>query len=165
MSQTRLFETEIAGDPELFEGVLWRRPFAYLVDFLCIGFLVALLWIAFFVLGIVTLGLAWVLLSPGVLFSFPVVGILYHAFLAGGPRAATFGMRLFDLELRTIDGPPPGMLQAGLQALLFYATVPFTGSLILLVALLNPRRRLVHDFLSGTVVSRRRQGSGSGLPY
>lgn len=165
MSQTRLLAPEIAGDPALFEGVLWRRPFAYVVDFLCIGFLVALLWIVFFVLGIVTLGLAWVLLSPGALFSFPVVGILYHAFLAGGPRAATFGMRLFDLELRAIDGAPPRVLQAGLQALLFYATVPVTGSLILLVALLNPRRRLVHDFLSGTVVLRQQPGSGGGFRY
>jgi uncharacterized RDD family membrane protein YckC len=84
----------------------------------------------------------------------PVVAIGYHAVLAGGQQAATWGMRLTDLEVRSIAGARPEMLQAGLQALLFYATVPVTGSLILLVALLNPRRRLVHDFLSGTVVVR-----------
>ena len=63
-------------------------------------------------------------------------------------------MRLGDLDVRTVEGVRPGWVQAGLQSLLCYATVPFTGSLILLVALLNPKRRLVHDFLSGTVVVR-----------
>lgn len=159
MTDARAFAPDFPAEPELFEGVLWRRPFAYVVDFLCVGFVIAVLWILFFFLGLVTLGLAWLLLTPGALFSFPIVAIGYHAVLVGGPRSATWGMRLFDLEVRTVDGARPGILQAGLQSLLFYATVPFTGSLILLVALLNPRRRLVHDFLSGTVVIRARAGS------
>jgi uncharacterized RDD family membrane protein YckC len=143
-------------DAPEFEGVLWRRPLAYLVDFLVIGAAVSALWIAIFLLGIVTFGLAWVLLAPGALFSFPVVAIGYHALLVGGACASTWGMRLFDLEVATVEGGRPSPLQAALQAALFYATVPFTGSFILLVALLNPRRRLVHDFLSGTVVVRAR---------
>jgi uncharacterized RDD family membrane protein YckC len=139
--------------PELYDGVLWRRPLAYLIDLVCIGVLVGVLWVLFFFLGIVTLGLAW-LLIPGAVFSVPVVAIGYHALLVGGPHAATLGMRLANLEVRTVDGERPAMLQAALQALLFYATVPPTGSLILLVALLNERGRLVHDFLSGTTVIR-----------
>jgi uncharacterized RDD family membrane protein YckC len=140
--------------PELFDGVLWRRPFAYVVDFLIVGALVAALWIAFFVLGLVTLGLAWAILAPGALFSFPAVAICYDAFLVGGARSSTWGMRLFDLEVRSISGERPPVLQAAVQSLLFHFTVPLTGSLILLVALLNARRRLVHDFLSGSVVIR-----------
>jgi uncharacterized RDD family membrane protein YckC len=139
--------------PALYDGVLWRRPVAYVVDLVCIGLIVGALWVLFFFLGIVTLGLAW-LLIPGALFSLPVVAIAYHALLVGGPRAATPGMRLAGLEVRTAEGARPSVLQAGLQSLLFYATVPPTASLILLVGLLNPRWRLVHDFLSGSVVVR-----------
>jgi uncharacterized RDD family membrane protein YckC len=164
MTDARAFVPDILDDPALFEGVLWRRPFAYMVDFLCIGLIIAVLWILFFFLGLVTLGLAWLLLTPGALFFFPIVAIGYHAILVGGPRAATWGMRLFDLEVRALDGIRPGFLQAGLQSLLFYATVPFTGSLILLVALLNPRGRLVHDFLSGTVVVRASAARGMPVP-
>lgn len=144
----------VMDHPELFDGVLWHRPLAYLVDFLIVCAVIAALWILFFFLGLVTLGLAWVLLAPGALFSIPVVAIGYHAWLVGGARSATWGMQLFDLEVRSVDGTKPPPLQAGLQSLLFYCTVPLTGSLILLVALLNPRRRLIHDFLSGTVVIR-----------
>jgi uncharacterized RDD family membrane protein YckC len=140
--------------PELYDGVLWRRPFAYGVDVVVVGAILTAFWIVFFVLGLVTLGLAWILIPPGVVLSFPVIAVLYHALLVGGPRSATWGMRLFDLEVRGVDGPRPGPIQAGLQALLFYATVPFTGFLILLVALLSSRHRLLHDFLSGTVVTR-----------
>jgi uncharacterized RDD family membrane protein YckC len=147
--------------PALYEGLLWRRPAAYLVDLVILGIIVAVLWVLFFFLGIVTLGLAW-LLIPGALFSLPVVAIAYHALLVGGSRAATFGMRLADLEVRTVEGGRPSVLQAALQSLLFYATVPPTGSLILLVGLLNARWRLVHDFLSGTVVVR--AGEAGPLP-
>jgi uncharacterized RDD family membrane protein YckC len=164
MSNARTFASDLLAEPELFEGVLWRRPFAYMIDFLCVGALIAMLWILFFFLGLVTLGLAWLLLTPGALFSFPIVAIGYHALLVGGPRAATWGMRLFDLEVRAPDGGRPSILQAGLQSLIFYATVPFTGSLILLFALLNPRRRLLHDFLSGTVVIRATRASGFVVP-
>jgi uncharacterized RDD family membrane protein YckC len=44
------------------------------------------------------------------------------------------------------------------QSLLFYATIAVTGLLILMVALLNTRRRTVHDFFAGTVVVRRPVG-------
>jgi len=145
---------DVLQDARLFDGVLWRRPLAYVIDFLIVGAVIALLWVVVFLLGILTLGLAWFLLAPGTLLSFPVVAIAYDTLLLSGRHAATWGMRLFDLELRSTDGSRPSPLQAALQSLLFYGTVAVTGSLILLVALLNPRHRLVHDFLSGTAVIR-----------
>ena len=41
------------------------------------------------------------------------------------------------------------------MAVLFYVTVVATSLLILLVVLINDRRRAVHDYLSGVVVIRR----------
>jgi uncharacterized RDD family membrane protein YckC len=40
------------------------------------------------------------------------------------------------------------------QTALFYLTVSPTCGLILLVALINPRKRTVHDFVAGTVMVR-----------
>jgi len=42
---------------------------------------------------------------------------------------------------------------------LFYASLAFTGSLIMLVVCFNDRRRAVHDYLSGVVVVRRSLGA------
>src|SRR5215471_18131050 len=81
--------------PELFEGVLWRRPLAYLIDLLLIAFLLgAWLWLV-----LMTLGLLWPLTS----WAFLLIPLGYHAHLVGGRDSATLGMRLCGLEVRTWD--------------------------------------------------------------
>ena len=137
--------------PEAYEGVLWRRTRAYFVDLCVIGVLAILFWIVFAVLWVVSLGL----LGPVLWFLFGLIPLAYHTLLLSGPWSATLGMRLFDLELRSVTGERPGFLQALAQTALFYITVGATCSLILLFALLNRHKRTLHDLLAGTVMVRR----------
>lgn len=139
-----------ASFPELYEGVLWRRVFAYIVDLLFIGIIAVGAWIVFALLTVLSLGL----LAPLLWFLFGLIPLAYHTLLLSGRHSATFGMRCFDLELRSVTGERPSFLQALIQTALFYVTVGMTGSLILLVALFNRRWRTLHDFLAGTVMVR-----------
>jgi uncharacterized RDD family membrane protein YckC len=136
--------------PELYEGVLWRRVFAYMVDLLFIAIIAVGAWIVFSLLTVLSFGL----LAPVLWFLFGLIPLAYHTLLLSGRHSATFGMRCFDLELRSVTGERPSFLQALIQTALFYVTVGMTGSLILLVALFNRRWRTLHDFLAGTVMVR-----------
>jgi len=145
-----------AVHPELLDGVLWRRVAAFAVDAVILGIVFGLVMLVLTALTVVSFGLLAFLFA--LLPSFSVLVIAYHAWLIGGPASATLGMQFFDLEVRTWSGGKPGYIQAAAQSLLFYATIAATGSLILVVALLNARRRTAHDFLAGTVVVRRPAG-------
>jgi uncharacterized RDD family membrane protein YckC len=139
------------ADPAMTDGVLWRRPLAYAVDLLIIALLCAAIGLVFFLVTVVTFGLlhvVWVF--------FPFIPFAYHTLTIGGPHSATLGMRLFGLDVRSWTGARPSYVQAALQTALFYATVVPTGSLILLVALVTPKHRTLHDMLSGTYVLRAR---------
>jgi uncharacterized RDD family membrane protein YckC len=103
------------------------------------------------VLWVLSLGL----LGPLLWLLLGLIPLAYHTLLLSGPRSATVGMQLFDLELRSVTGERPGFLQALAQTALFYLTVGATCSLVLLVALLNRHKRTLHDLLAGTVVVRR----------
>ncbi len=139
-----------AAHPELFEGVLWRRFAAYLIDGVCIGLIAVAVWVLFFLLTVLSFGL----LAPGLWFLFGLIPLAYHTLLVGGPHAATFGMRAFDIELRSWNGARPGYLQALAHAALFYLTVGATASLVLLFALFNRRKRTLHDVLTGMLMVR-----------
>jgi uncharacterized RDD family membrane protein YckC len=139
-----------AAYPELFEGALWRRAAAYLIDAFCIGLIAVAVLVVFLLLTVLSLGL----LAPSLWFLFGLVPLAYHTLLVGGPHAATFGMRAFDLELRSWNGKRPGYLQALAHAALFYLTVGITCSLILLFALFNRRKRTLHDVLTGMLMVR-----------
>ncbi|MGH7031558.1 MAG: RDD family protein [Stellaceae bacterium] len=139
-----------AAFPEIYEGVLWRRVAAYMVDLLCIGALAIVVWCAFAVLWLLSLGL----LGPVLWFLFGLLPLAYFTLLLSGRRSATFGMRWFDLELRSVSGERPSFPRALAQTALFYLTVGLTCSLILLFALFNGRRRTLHDVLAGTVMVR-----------
>jgi uncharacterized RDD family membrane protein YckC len=139
-----------AAFPELYEGVLWRRVIAYLLDLLFIGIIMVGVWVVFALLWLLSFGL----LAPLLWFLSALVPLAYNTLLLSGARSATFGMRCFDLELRSVTGARPSFLQALIQTVLFYVTVGMTCSLILLVALFNRRRRTLHDFLAGAVMVR-----------
>jgi uncharacterized RDD family membrane protein YckC len=135
--------------PEYYHGVLIRRVFAYWVDLLCIGLLIALAWVVCWMLTIASLGL----LSP-LLLILGLIPVLYHTLTIGGPRSATPGMRLAGVEVRSWTGERPSYLQALVQTILFYVTVYPTWSLVLLIALFDGRRRTLHDMIAGTLVIR-----------
>jgi len=142
------FAYDPAMQPELFYDVRRRRVLAYLLDVLFIGVLVVVLGLLVGVVGIVTLGLGWLLYSILI----PGTAILYVAFTLGGPYCATPGMRAMGLEMRLWYGAKPYMLLAVVHAVLFYGLNLFLTPLIILVSLFNERKQLLHDIVLGTVV-------------
>lgn len=140
-------ESALAVDP--FRDVLTRRVLAYLLDLLFVAVLSSLLGIVVTLLSIVSFGLLSVLFV-----TLPAVGVLYGAVTIGGPASATWGMRMASLTVRRTDGGRPDFVQALIFSLLFYATIAATSWLILLVALITPRKRALHDLLSGLVIFR-----------
>jgi uncharacterized RDD family membrane protein YckC len=137
--------------PDLFRGVLTRRVFAFLIDLIVLSVPVILALIFIAVFGLVTLGLGWALfwlVSPASV----IWAIVYCGATLGGPHSATLGMRVMDLELRTWYGAPGYFVLGAMHAVLFWISVSVLSPFVLLVGLFNARRRLLHDFVLGTVV-------------
>lgn len=139
------------ADPALYDGIRSRRILGYLVDLAFLVFIVTAAWVALTVAGLASLGLLLPLVPLGV----AVVPVAYHSLLVGGLRSGTWGMRMFDVEVRSWTGNRPTLVQAFLMAVLFYTSIGLTGFIILVVSLFNGRGRTAHDLLSGTVVVRR----------
>jgi len=140
-----------AATPELFDGVLARRVIAFVIDMLIVGAPIVFIALFIFVFGVVTFGLGWalyVLLYPAAI----LWGLFYFGFTLGGPFSATIGMRLMDIEMRTWYGAPAYFVLGAVHVVIYWITVSVFTPLILLVGLFNDRRRLLHDFLLGTVI-------------
>ena len=135
-------------EPDLFDGILWRRVVGYSIDLL-------ILMVVFSILGLIVF-LSFGLLAPVNLAIAPFIPIAYHTFFIGRD-GATPGMRLMDLEVRTWFGARPDYLQALVMTVLFYVSIAITWLLVLLVPLFNDRRRTLHDLISGVVVVRHSQ--------
>jgi uncharacterized RDD family membrane protein YckC len=138
-------------EPELFRGVLTRRVVAFIIDVIVLSVPVILGVIFIAVFGLVTLGLGWALfwlVSPASV----IWALVYYGATLGGPHSATIGMRVMDLELRTWYGAPGYFLLGAMHAVLFWISVSVLSPFVLLVGLFNGRRRLLHDFVLGTVV-------------
>ncbi len=135
---------DTVSDGALFEGILWRRFLAFLIDMAIVGAFFLMMWIII----IFSLGLL-----SGVLLPFaPLIPIAYHTLLISGQRSATIGMQFLGVEVRTLDGDRPGLIQAFAITALFYSSVTMTSFLILIIAVFNDKNRCAHDFLSGTLV-------------
>ena len=139
------------ANPELFEGVPARRVIAFFIDLLIIAVPIVFLAMFIFAIGVVTLGLGFVLY--GLLPALSVVwALLYYGLTFGSPRSATIGMRVMDLEMRTWYGAPAYFVLGAVHAILFWVTTSFLTPLVLLVGFFNDRKRLLHDMLVGTIV-------------
>lgn len=139
--------------PEHFDGLVWRRALAYLVDAAVLSFIGLLMWLLFWFGLVVSFGL----LAPlfGLIYvAMPLLPLAYNTLLIGGPRSATLGMQMFDVEMRSWTGQRPEYLQALLVTALFYVSVGLTAGFILLLGIFNGRRRLLHDVLCGVVAVR-----------
>jgi uncharacterized RDD family membrane protein YckC len=155
------FDPEI--EPELFRGVLTRRVFAFLIDLVVLSVPVILGYIFIAVFGLLTLGLGWVLFW----LAWPasvIWAIVYYGASLGGPHSATVGMRVMDLELRTWYGAPGYFVLGAMHAVLFWVSISFLSPLVVLVGLFNTRRRLLHDFVLGTVIINNAVRSPVGQP-
>jgi uncharacterized RDD family membrane protein YckC len=140
------------GDPDLYDGLAWRRAAGYLID----AFVLLLAFAGLWVLVILSLGLLW----PIKLVVTPLLPLAYHTYFVGR-AGATPGMRLMDVEIRSWTGRRPDVLQAFVMTALFYATALSTGFLVLVVALFNDRQRTLHDYLAGTLGVRRSRLAGA----
>jgi uncharacterized RDD family membrane protein YckC len=136
--------------PQPFQGVIGKRVLAFIVDAIIITVLTVVAYVVVALLGIITLGLAWLLFG----LVFPAVGLGYNALTIGGPNSATIGQRMMGLEVRMWFGGKVTPLIAAFHALLFwFSLVVFCP--ILLWAFFDPRKRCLHDILAGVVVINR----------
>ncbi|QIB35894.1 RDD family protein [Ancylobacter pratisalsi] len=140
------------AEPEYFEGVLWRRTLAFLIDAVIVIVPIIAASIAIFVFGFLTLGLGWYLfglLSP----AYVIWALAYTGLTLGGSQSATIGMRAMGLEMRLWHGAPMYPLLAVLSIVLFWVSVSVLTPLVVVVGLFNARKRLLHDLVLGTVVT------------
>ena len=129
-----------------FAGVRSRRFAAFCVDFTIVSVVAFLL---SGVLLVVTFGLS-LLALPSL---WPIVAFFYNGSSVSGPRMATPGMRMFDLELRTTDGHRASFLAAALHGVMLYFSWMFPP--VFLASLVTPDKRCLHDILAGLVAVRR----------
>ena len=138
-------------NPEYFKGVPGRRALAFLLDLAILTVPVIVVSFLILVFGLLTLGLGWALfwlLSPAAV----VWGLSYYGMTLGGPASATLGMRAVALETRGPAGGPVSVLLAVAHPTLYWISVSALTPLVLLLIFFNAPRRLLHDFLLGTVV-------------
>jgi uncharacterized RDD family membrane protein YckC len=150
----RVLDGEIVNgrldDARLYDGVRSRRIFAFLIDYLIVLLLMIPFGIVVFLLGILTLGLGWMLFGA----LFPLVAIFYVWNTLGGAEQATVGMRMMNVRLERLDGRRVDGLFAVVHSVLFWAANAILTPLILIVSLFADRKRALHDLLLGTVVTR-----------
>lgn len=143
-------QTMLFASPNLpaaaFAGVRKRRMLGFCFDFVLVSILALLLWLGLF---IVTLGLSAFLLPP----LWPFVAFFYNGLTVAGRHMATPGMRIFDLEMRGVDGSRPSFLMAGVHGALLYVSWMFPP--VFLASLFTPDKRCLHDMFAGLIVVRR----------
>ncbi|MCM2292108.1 RDD family protein [Allorhizobium sp. BGMRC 0089] len=140
----------VPRDWRAYSGVLSRRVFAFIIDYLLIGLLWVPAAIAVFFLGVITLGLGW-MLYPILFF---IVAGLYFGLSLAGLGQATPGMRAMGIALIRLDGAKIDFVTAVAHVALFWILNSVLTPFILLAGLFIERSRLVHDLLLGTAVMR-----------
>jgi uncharacterized RDD family membrane protein YckC len=140
------FDPEL--NPDLYDGILAKRVVAFFIDVLIVALLMVPAFLLVFIIGVVTLGLGFLLLPP----VFAIVALGYVALTLGGPNSATIGMRATNIEMRTGTGGRMFPLLAAMHALIFWFSVSILTPLVLVVGLLSNRSRLLHDILLNTVM-------------
>ena len=90
------------SSPELFDGILIRRPLAYLIDLVMLSLITFAVMVVGVIGGFFSFGLLWVALP----IALPLAIVLYYAATLGSPARATLGMRAIDLILTPARGRP-----------------------------------------------------------
>ncbi|CDZ27611.1 RDD family protein [Neorhizobium galegae] len=137
-------------DWRAYSGVLSRRVFAFIIDYVIVLLLCIPAAVVVFFLGIITLGLGFMLYPV----LFVVVALLYFGMTLGGSAQASPGMRAMGLAMARLDGRRMDFLTAMAHTVIFWIINSVLTPLILLAGLFIERSRLVHDLLLGTVVVR-----------
>jgi uncharacterized RDD family membrane protein YckC len=140
-----------ATAPELFEGILQRRVVAFVIDFALLMLLCGLLFAVGVIFGILTLGVGLFALP----FVFPLAIVGYYATTLGSPARATLGMRAMDIVLTPTRGAPLDGWKILIHPLVFWVSCWIAWPVSLAIALFTPRREMVHDLVTGTLMVRR----------
>jgi uncharacterized RDD family membrane protein YckC len=140
-----------ATHPELFEGLLQRRVYAYIIDLVIMGALVVLVSVFGGIVGFFTFGLGWLALFVVV----PAVIVGYYATTLGSAKRATIGMQTMDIVLTPTRTPALDGWKAFIHAIVFWLTVWISWPVSLAFALFTPRQQMVHDLLLGVLMLRR----------
>lgn len=127
-------------------GVRSRRIMAVCFDMLFVAFITAVIWLS---LGFLSFGALWLILPP----LLPIVGFFYNGLTLSGPRRATIGMGIMDLEARLMNGASVPFLNAAAHGVLFWFS--WIAPVVFLVSLFSTNKRCLHDMLSGIVILRR----------
>ena len=141
---------ELAEPPRIpraaLDGVRTRRIIAVCLDFIIVSTLSVVI---FFGLLFLSFGMTAILLPP----IFPLVAFFYNGLTVSGWRMATPGMRLMDLEMRTMAGERTPFINAAVHAVLFYVTTLLPP--LLLLSFITSDKRCLHDILADVIVLRR----------
>ena len=139
------------SSPELFDGILIRRPLAYLIDLVMLSLITFAVMVVGVIGGFFSFGLLWVALP----IALPLAIVLYYAATLGSPARATLGMRAIDLILTPARGRPLNGWRILIHPLLFWVTVWIAWPVIVVVVLFTPHRQTLHDLVTGTLLVRR----------
>lgn len=139
-----------ATAPELFDGVLSRRVMAWLVDAVIIFAIAMAMLVVGLIIGVVTLGVGLITLP----FIIPFAILAYYAATLGSPARSTVGMRMFDLVLTPARGKPLDGWAILIHPIIFWATI-WIAWVGILLPLFTPRRQMLHDLVTGTLMLRR----------
>ncbi len=151
MNQYQTTLPDPATAPELFDGVLTRRVFAFIIDLVILGVMVVAFNLVGLVAGFLTFGLAWAALVAVI----PASIVVYYAATLGSPKRATVGMQMMDIVLTPTRGQPLDGWMAVIHAAIFWVTVWISWPVSLLIALFTPRRQMLHDLIVGGLMVRR----------
>ena len=139
-------------DEQFYAGVPLRRFVAFVIDVCITAVLMALIVVVGLVAGFLTFGLGWI-----VAFLLFLSADFLYRWLTISADSATWGMALAGIELRDRQGERLDAGQALVHTAAYYVTVALGVPILLnlLVMFLSPHRRLIHDFLLGTVAINR----------
>lgn len=135
--------------PDIYDGLLRRRVFAYIIDIFFIFWIVIAAKIGVAIFSV----LSFFILTPLLVTLLAFIPLAYHTFTISGPRSATAGMRLMGLSAYDYTtGRRPTVLQALITTILFYTTAAGTGGIILFWPLFHAQKRTIHDILANIIV-------------
>ena len=139
-------------DPQFYQGVVLRRFMAFLIDFVIILMMLAVV----AVIGVVMTALTFGLGAPLAFIAGALTGFAYRWMMLTH-RSATLGMLMTGIEVRDAEGHKMTQSTAFLHTIGFHATflfppLAFIGWLLLAT---SPYRRAMHDIFIGSVVINR----------
>ncbi len=148
MANTYDYDRQAYAD--LFEGLLTRRVFAFLIDYAIVLLLMIPAAVVVFFLGLLTLGLGFYL-YPVLFF---VIAGLYFGLSLSSYAQATPGMRVMDIMMVSDGGHRIDFLTAVLHLVIFWILNSLITPFVLLAGLFTERKRLLHDIALGTTQVR-----------